>query len=258
MLEAILESPEISYEVITQRLNISAKVIRFFEDAGMIKVVSEAAYRNPVGQIENRGYHKKLNEIQQHVVDEIRKDMQEDIHKTYLLHGVTGSGKTEVYMELIADVIEKGQQAIVLIPEIALTYQTVIRFYGRFADRVSIINSKLAPGERYDQFLRAKNGEIDIMIGPRSALFTPFQNLGLIIIDEEHESSYKSETIPKYHARETAIERARMAGASVVLGSATPSVDSYYKALKGEYQLLEMKERVAEKRASSLQSCGYA
>ena len=247
LLEAILESPEISYEVITQRLNISAKVIRFFEDAGMIKVVSEAAYRNPIGQLDNRGYHKKLNEMQQHVVDEIRKDMQEDIHKTYLLHGVTGSGKTEVYMELIADVIEKGQQAIVLIPEIALTYQTVIRFYGRFADRVSIINSKLASGERYDQFLRAKNGEIDIMIGPRSALFTPFQNLGLIIIDEEHESSYKSETIPKYHARETAIERAKMTGASVVLGSATPSVDSYYKALKGEYQLLEMKERVAKR-----------
>ncbi len=124
-----------------------------------------------------------------------------------------------------------------------MTYQTVMRFYGRFGERVSIMNSRLSKGERYDQFLRAKNGEIDIMIGPRSALFTPFLNLGLIIIDEEHEGSYKSESLPRYHARETAIERARMADASVVLGSATPSVDSYYKAQKGEYQLIEMTQR---------------
>lgn len=150
-------------------------------------------------------------------------------------------------MELIAHVTAQGRQAIVLIPEIALTYQTVMRFYNRFGDRVSILNSKMTPGERYDQFTRAKNGEIDIMIGPRSALFTPFLNLGLIIIDEEHESSYKSETVPRYHARETAIARAQMMGASVVLGSATPSVDSYYKAQCGEYQLLTMNKRVQEK-----------
>ena len=118
--------------------------------------------------------------------------------------GVTGSGKTEVYVAAIDVVLKKGRQAIVLIPEIALTYQTVRRFYERFGDRVSIMNSRLSQGERYDQMLRAQNGEVDIMIGPRSALFTPFQNLGLIVIDEEHESSYKSESVPKYHARETA------------------------------------------------------
>jgi len=143
--------------------------------------------------------------------------------------------------------LAQGKQAIVLIPEIALTFQTVMRFYNRFGDRVSIMNSRLSPGERFDQFERAKNGDVDIMIGPRSALFTPFSKLGLIIIDEEHESSYKSETLPRYHARETAIERARMCGASVVLGSATPSVESYYKAKTGEYELLELKHRVAEK-----------
>ena len=136
-------------------------------------------------------------------------------------------------MELIAHMLAQGKQAIVLIPEIALTFQTVMRFYNRFGDRVSIMNSRLSPGERFDQFERAKNGDVDIMIGPRSALFTPFSKLGLIIIDEEHESSYKSETLPRYHARETAIERARMCGASVVLGSATPSVESYYKAKTG-------------------------
>lgn len=150
-------------------------------------------------------------------------------------------------MELIAHVVREGKQAIVLIPEIALTYQTVMRFYNRFGDRVSIMNSRLSPGERYDQYLRAKNGDIDIMIGPRSALFTPFSNLGLIIIDEEHETSYKSETVPRYHARETAIERARMNGASVVLGSATPSVESFYQAQAGNYQLLELTERVENK-----------
>ena len=150
-------------------------------------------------------------------------------------------------MELIAHMLAQGKQAIVLIPEIALTFQTVMRFYNRFGDRVSIMNSRLSPGERFDQFERAKNGDVDIMIGPRSALFTPFSKLGLIIIDEEHESSYKSETLPRYHARETAIERARMCGASVVLGSATPSVESYYKAKTGEYELLELKHRVAEK-----------
>lgn len=247
LLEELLFHPEISYEVVTQKLNITASVIRSLEERQIVKVISETAYRNPIGHLENRGYDIQLNEQQQQVVDTVLTNMHQGIQKTYLLHGVTGSGKTEVYMELIADVIAQGKQAIVLIPEIALTYQTVMRFYGRFGDRVSIMNSRLSQGERYDQFLRAKSGEIDIMIGPRSALFTPFMHLGLIIIDEEHESSYKSETLPKYHARETAIERARMSGASVVLGSATPSVDSYYKAMDGTYQLLEMKKRVAEK-----------
>ena len=152
-----------------------------------------------------------------------------------------------MYIELIERVVQAGRQAIVLIPEIALTYQTVARFYQRFGERVSILNSKMSAGERSDQFERASQGEVDVMIGPRSALFTPFSDLGMIIIDEEHESSYKSETLPRYHARETAIARAGMAGASVVLGSATPSVDSYYKARKGEYVLLELEKRIDEK-----------
>lgn len=247
LLEELLVHPEISYEIVTQKLNITASVIRSLEERQIVKIVSETTYRNPIGHLENKGYGIALNEMQRQAADAVLSDMRKGIFKTYLLHGVTGSGKTEVYMELIAEVIAQGRQAIVLIPEIALTYQTVMRFYGRFGERVSIMNSRLSAGEKYDQFFRAKNGEIDIMIGPRSALFTPFPDLGLIIIDEEHESSYKSETLPKYHARETAIERAAMAKASVVLGSATPSVDSYYKAKNGEYELLEMPKRVAEK-----------
>ena len=192
-------------------------------------------------------YDKVLNAAQQSVVDAIEGDIASGLRNTYLIKGVTGSGKTEVYMELIAHCIQSGRQAIVLIPEIALTYQTVMRFFARFGNRVSIINSRLSNGERYDQFERAKNGDIDIMIGPRSALFTPFSNLGLIIIDEEHENSYKSESVPRYHAREVAIEYARMSDAIVVLGSATPSVDSFYKAKTGVYRLLELDTRVDDR-----------
>ena len=131
----------------------------------------------------------------------------------------------------------------IFIPEIALTYQTVMRFYRRFGDRVSIMNSRLSAGERYDQMMRAKDGKVDVMIGPRSALFTPFPDLGLIVIDEEHEPTYKSEQTPRYHARETAVRRAQTEGAGVVLGSATPSMEAMYRARKGEYVLFEMKSR---------------
>ena len=148
-------------------------------------------------------------------------------------------------MEIIEQVVKSGKQAIVLIPEIALTFQTVLRFYNHFGDRVSILNSRMSAGERSDQFERAKSGLLDVMIGPRSALFTPFPDLGVIIIDEEHEAAYKSETVPRYHARETAIARAQMCSARVVLGSATPSVESYDRAKQGEYRLFEMKERVS-------------
>lgn len=248
LLEALIEQKELPKEIVTQKLNVTGAVIKALEEKKIIGIKSETAYRNPVKHFTSTGYDKILNEEQQAAVQAVIENQRKGIQKTYLLKGVTGSGKTEVYMELIAEVIASGRQAIVLIPEIALTYQTVMRFYNRFGDRVSIMNSRLSAGERYDQFLRAKNGEIDIMIGPRSALFTPFLNLGLIIIDEEHETTYKSETLPRYHARETAIERARMSNASVVLGSATPSIESYYKALNGEYQLLELKHRVSRKK----------
>ena len=140
--------------------------------------------------------------------------------------------------------VARGKQAIVLIPEIALTYQTLLRFYRRFGNRVSVMNSTLSAGEKYDQCQRAKAGEIDVIIGPRSALFTPFPNLGLIIMDEEHESSYKSEGTPKYHARETAEKLAELTGASLVLGSATPSVEAYYRAKEGKYTLFTLKDRL--------------
>ncbi|MCC8049980.1 MAG: primosomal protein N' [Clostridiales bacterium] len=180
-----------------------------------------------------------LTAEQQNVVDAICGSFRNE----FLIHGVTGSGKTAVYMELIAKTIARGQQAILLIPEISLTYQNVVRFYHAFGDRISILHSRLSQAERYDQFERAKAGDIDVMIGPRSALFTPFEHLGLIIIDEEHEPSYKSETMPRYDAREVARKRAALEGATLVLGSATPSLESYYAATQGVSRLLKMEHR---------------
>lgn len=246
LLQALMEHPVIDYEVVTRKLNVTAAVIRTMTEQGVVKVESMRSYRNPVKPEQAGTYVKVLNPLQKQAVDTITANAAGE-KKPCLIHGVTGSGKTEVYMELIAEAISQGKQCIVLIPEIALTYQTVMRFYSRFGDRISIMNSKLSAGERYDQFERAKRGDVDVMIGPRSALFTPFPNLGYIIIDEEHENSYKSETMPRYHAREVAIERAKMCGATVVLGSATPSVDSFYKADRGEYLMISMPERV-EKR----------
>ncbi|PXV89501.1 replication restart DNA helicase PriA [Lachnotalea glycerini] len=252
LLSELITTKVLDYELVTNKLNVSSAVIKALKEQGILEVESEQIYRNPVNMQKKNVPEIQLNEKQLYIVDAITKDYRNGVRNTYCIYGITGSGKTEVYMKLIKKAVEQGLQAIVLIPEISLTYQTVMRFYQQFGERVSIINSRLSTGERYDQFERAKNGEIDVMIGPRSALFTPFRKLGFIIIDEEHEGSYKSETVPKYHARETAIARAKMAGASVILGSATPSVDAYYKAKKGEYQLLTLTSRTSQSELPSV------
>ena len=243
LLAALLDQPVLEYDLAVKKLHITLPVIRALEEQGVLVMESEQVYRNPV-----RGGSREAPEItftleQQAAVSRFEQDYREGRRNTYLLYGVTGSGKTEVYMEMIRQVVQMGKQAIVLIPEIALTYQTVMRFYRYFGQRVSIMNSRLSAGERYDQMMRAKAGEVDVMIGPRSALFTPFPDLGLIVIDEEHEPTYKSEQVPRYHARETAVKRAELEGAGVVLGSATPSLEAMYRARKGEYVLLTMKNR---------------
>ena len=167
-----------------------------------------------------------------------------EIKKPILIQGVTGSGKTEVYLQAIESVLKDGKEAIVLVPEISLTPQTVSRFKDRFGDRVSVTHSRMSMAERYDQWKNAMEGRISIMIGPRSAIFAPFKNLGIIVIDEEHENTYKSETTPKYDARLTAIKRAELTNSVVVMGSATPSIESYYNALDNEYILAEMNKRI--------------
>lgn len=242
IINELIAEEAIDYRLVTSKLNISAATLRYLEEAGVIAVESKRVYRNTVR--ESSPEEKKiLNTKQQEIADDFSCDYRNDKRGTYLIFGITGSGKTEVYMEMIETVIKEGRQVIVLIPEISLTYQTVMRFYKRFAGRVSTLHSKLSEGERYDQFERAKNHEIDIMIGPRSALFTPFDNLGLIVIDEEHEHTYKSDSMPKYHAREVAEELARLHNASVVLGSATPSLEAFTKAKNGEYKLYKLLDR---------------
>lgn len=243
LLAALLDDQVLDYELVNKKLNIPLSVVRALEEQGVAVLESERVYRNPVKHREAAPKPVTFTEEQQYAVSRFWEDYEKGVYGTYLIHGVTGSGKTEVYIEMIRRAVETGRQAIVLIPEIALTFQTVMRFYRRFGDRVSIMHSRLSAGERYDQMMRAKEGNIDVMIGPRSALFTPFPDLGLIVIDEEHENTYKSEQVPRYHARETAIARAEMEQASVVLGSATPSLEAMYRAKSGIYQLLEMKNR---------------
>lgn len=254
LLYALKENREMAWTLV-QKLGVTLAVAKALEDEGLVLIKEETVYRNPIKYTDLLPYDIKLNKEQEKISKGICAYIDNNAMGyggIHLIHGITGSGKTEVYMDVIDKVIAKGQEVIVLIPEIALTYQTVMRFYRKFGDKVSIINSKLSAGERFDQFERAKKGEIKIMIGPRSAVFTPFRNLGLIIIDEEHESSYKSETAPRYHARETAIHRAKGEGAAVILGSATPAIDSYYKALTGEYILYELKSRAKESKPATV------
>ena len=242
LLTELINERSIDYRLVTGKLNISRPTLTALCEQKIIDIVSSRRYRNTVKD-HGRCDPVTLNVEQQSIVDDFINDYENGSRNTYLIHGITGSGKTEVYMEMINAVTAMGRQVIVLIPEISLTYQTVMRFYRRFGDRVSTLHSRLSDGERYDQFERAKKHEIDIMIGPRSALFTPFDNVGLIVIDEEHEHTYKSEQVPRYHARDVAIRLAELHGASVVLGSATPSLESYNAAKRGEYKLYTLTKR---------------
>lgn len=246
LMRELAAQPVLPQSLVTGKLNVTAQTIQALEKAGLLAVHVEDLYRSALPQnLSLSSSKKQLSENQGRIVDSIAADFKAGVRQTYLIHGVTGSGKTEVYMELIERIIAEGRQAIMLIPEIALTYQTLVRFYQRFGDRVSVMNSRLSAGERSDQYERAARGDIDIIIGPRSALFAPFERLGLVIMDEEHEGSYKSESMPKYHAREVAGELCRMKDASLVLGSATPSIESYYRAKKGKIKMFVLKERLA-------------
>lgn len=248
LLARLIEKGEITKEEAVKECGVPLKEIRRLEEQGILKLSSRLYYRNPFsgdvkGKEPGRGAALLLNEEQQAAVDSFRELLDRKESRTCLLYGVTGSGKTEVYLCMIEEVLKEGRQAIVLIPEISLTYQTVRRFYERFGERIAVLNSRMSRGERFDACERIRAGEADVVIGPRSALFAPVKNLGLIVIDEEHDGAYKSDTTPKYHARETAIYRASLTDAPVVLGSATPSVETYAKALSGEYILWTLKKR---------------
>ncbi len=246
LFDALMGGATVRQKMLTGTLGISAATINSLAKQGLLKVETTREFRNPIRFGQTQNAEICLTDRQKEIADDYLSHYDAGNRQPALLHGITGSGKTEVYMEIIDGILQRGKEVIVLIPEIALTYQTVRRFYRRFGEKISILNSRLSAGERYDQIERVKKGEVKIMIGPRSALFTPFPNPGLILIDEEHETSYKSETMPRYHAREVAAKICEMTGAGLFLGSATPSLDSYFQAEKGRYRLYRLTERIGE------------
>lgn len=214
--------------------------VRTLEKRGFLTVAAEKLERTPYTSLENKSAEVLFTPEQSRAIYGIENTDKQ----VSLLFGVTGSGKTEVYLKLINDVLEKGKTAIMLVPEISLTPQMLRQLRAKFQGRVSILHSRLSAGEKFDEWLRLKNGEAKIAIGARSAIFAPLENLGLIVVDEEHDGSYEAENSPRYKTIEVAKKRAELSGAKVVLGSATPSVETYDKALAGEYYLAEMKSRV--------------
>ncbi len=223
-------------------------IINQLKSKGIIEIEQVETFRDPFVNdcpVDNRP--AQLTTHQSKVLREIEASIGADADEVFLLHGVTGSGKTEVYLRAIDKALTQGKQAIVLVPEISLTPQMVGRFRGRFGSRVAVLHSGLSVAERYDQWRQIKAGVVQVAVGARSAIFAPFAKLGLIILDEEHENTYKQEDNPKYHAREVAIFRAKQHRCPVILGSATPAVESYWRASQGAYRLLELPERVAKR-----------
>ncbi len=244
LLKELLEKKRLDSTLASKELGATSAVVKKLQEQGIIRIEYDEIFRNSLDTSDIPAVEQvPLSEEQEEAVRQIREEWKTTSPRPVLIEGVTGSGKTQVYMKLIEETLTRGEQAIVLVPEIALTYQTVRRFYARFGNKVSVINSRQSQGERYDQFRRAKHGEVQVMIGPRSALFTPFGNLGLIVIDEEHEPSYKSESSPRYHARETAVQRAVLEHAHVIMGSATPSLEAYSRAMDGRYALVRLNAR---------------
>ena len=238
ILKSIIENG--SVKVVSS--NVSS--ITSLANKGLIKTISREVYRYNDKAIENK-HTVFLNEEQSKVVKEVIDNL--NTNNTYLLKGVTGSGKTEVYMHIIKEVIDRGMQAIMLVPEISLTPQIVSRFRQRFNDEVAVLHSGLSDGERYDEYRKIKKGLVKIVVGARSAIFSPFQNLGVIIIDEEQVTSYKQENNPRYHTRDVALFRCKYHNCPLVLGSATPSLESYARAKKGVYKLLTLNKRANNK-----------
>ncbi|WP_342474040.1 primosomal protein N' [Bacillus sp. FSL W8-1141] len=228
-----------------QQTGASSQTIKALIQEGLLTESYEEIYRDPYRDREfTPSTPLDLTTEQAEAAKPIHQAVSDEKHETFLLHGVTGSGKTEIYLQTIDHVLQKGKEAIVLVPEISLTPQMVQRFKERFGSNVAVLHSGLSTGEKYDEWRKIHRKEVKLVVGARSAVFAPFENLGMIIIDEEHESSYKQEEMPRYHAKDVAIERAGRHQCPVVLGSATPSLESYARAKKGVYTLLTLKRRV--------------
>ncbi|GGJ86423.1 primosomal protein N' [Lentibacillus kapialis] len=249
ILAFFIERPEeIELNYILKKFGTTRAVINALQNKNLLTALKKEVYRNPH---DDQAFEKTaaltLTKQQQKALKPVRQHIHEDRHDVFLLHGVTGSGKTEIYLQAIQDVIDKGEEAIVLVPEISLTPQMVRRFKGRFGSNVAVLHSALSHGEKYDEWRRVHRKEVQVVVGARSAVFAPFENLGIIIIDEEHENSYKQEDQPRYHARDVAIHRGENHQCPVILGSATPTLESYARAQKGVYQLTTLNKRTNDK-----------
>lgn len=244
-LEFLMENEEVTISDIEVFADVSRAVIKTLQKNGFVEIIEKQVIRDPFShkQIENNK-PLALNKEQQKAFDEVKEKLDKNEYQEFLLYGITGSGKTEVYMQLIESALSQGKTSIVLVPEISLTPQMVDRFIARFGqEKIAALHSKLSVGERYDSWKKIKEGEAKIVIGARSAIFAPMQNLGLIIIDEEHDSSYKSEMNPRYHAIEVAKKIAEEKNIPLLLGSATPDIPNFYKARQGEIRLLTLEKR---------------
>ncbi|PRS36840.1 primosomal protein N' [Bacillus sp. RJGP41] len=246
LLQYFIEHQEpIPLKELLELMNTSSGTVKSLVSKGALAEMDQEVYRDPY---ENRVFEKSipftLTAEQAAALKPIQEKIHHDEHDVFLLYGVTGSGKTEVYLQAIASVIEKGKEAIMLVPEISLTPQTVKRFKERFGEQVAVMHSGLSVGEKYDEWRKIHRKEVKVVVGARSAVFAPFESLGLVIIDEEHESSYKQEETPRYHARDVAIERAKSYGCPVILGSATPTLESFARAKKNVYKLLTLSQRM--------------
>ncbi len=244
IIELLMQNDFVANTDICFITGASRSAIKSLEQKGIIAPQEIEVFRKPV-EFDKIAKTQPLlpTPEQKEAITRINTAAERGENRTFLLHGITGSGKTEVFLQVIESVIRRGKSAIVLVPEIALTPQTVERFVGRFGSRVAILHSRLSLGERHDEYKRIKSGQADVVVGVRSAIFAPLSNLGLIVMDEEHETSYKAENVPAYHAREIAAKRAQQYGVPLVLASATPSLESYYRAKQGEYELLRLPMR---------------
>lgn len=230
---------------VLQKADAGPSSLQSLARSGVVSIIEKEVIRTPFEDHPEMPIDHLLHKSQVSALTEIENALAEDSARTFLLHGVTGSGKTEVYIRALRAALQKGKTGIVLVPEIALTPQTVSRFRAHFGDRIAVLHSRMSHGERYDAWRNLRNGRFTVAIGPRSAIFAPLANVGLIIVDEEHEASYKQmDPAPRYHARDVAVMRAHMEHAVCVLGSATPSLESFRNAEKGKYTLLAMPERV--------------
>ena len=223
----------------------SSAAVRALAEKGLAEQSARQVWRDPLaGREFVAAVPPRLTPDQEAVWARVAADLDAPTGRPMLLQGVTGSGKTEIYLRAVARVLRQGRSAIVLVPEIALTPQTIRRFGARFADTIAVMHSRLSPGERYDQWRRLRAGELRLVVGSRSAVFAPMRDLGLVVVDEEHETSYKQERTPRYHARDVAVQLARLSGATCILGSATPDLDTAHRAAMGEYAHLSMPRRV--------------